>query len=81
MIPPEDFLMAYLDAYRRGWDQAQLADHLGMSKVATKSRISHLKKRGVKLPPLRGMGDPSMRVDVKRFNAIIKQFTQEEDED
>ena len=48
----KDFVIAHLDAVKKGWSLNQFADSCGMKPLSLRSRITLMKKKGVMLPDL-----------------------------
>lgn len=68
----EDFVKAWMAAFRRGENQTWLAKQLNMSRAGVSNRGDRLRMKGVDLPKLN-----AHRLDVGVLNQIIHDMTKE----
>ena len=71
----KDFVIAHLDAVKKGWSLNQFADSCGMKPLSLRSRITLMKKKGVMLPDLAKEASSGrkgrMPIDVPSLNELI----------
>lgn len=68
LIPPERFVEAYMESYLNKRTVQELSVDLNISVQSCTSRISRMRRHGVKLPKLRALRD----FDAEKLNKIIE---------
>jgi hypothetical protein len=67
-ITNEDFVKAWLEAYKQGKNQSWVAESLNTSRQRVSTKALYLRKKGVKLPKL---VYTTQAVQVSELNALI----------
>lgn len=76
-LTTEEFVHAYMNAYKHGNNQNGLAYDIGVSRQSVNNRIKRLLDAGVKLPPLIRK-ELRPKIDVPKINSLIEQRLKED---
>jgi hypothetical protein len=74
-VPAEEFIRAAWESYKAGEGLKGIADRTGQKVEAISTRLSSMKKKGVKTPEFKKAGGNN-KLDVDFLNNIGAEFTE-----